>query len=342
MSEFYEGRQFVGMDLHRRRSVLVRMTETGEHLETVRIVNTRDQLAGPSPSGMTGPSPSGMTCDTLHMADRPSYPARLFYRGVYRLAASRIYKKMWKYWYPFMTRGLSDDDVVFINWAYEEEPPMAVPLAPPDEPNRGHIQLYHRTATQADLTGKRVLEVSCGHGGGASYLMRTLNPASYTGLDLNPDGIAFCQKRHDLAGLDFVQGDAEKLPFDDQSFDAVLNVEASHCYPRFPRFLAEVVRVLRPGGHFLYADMRPSNQVAAWESDLCDSPLRQLSQRRINAEILRGMDNRSERSVDLVERHMPSILRTFGREFSGVPGSRLYNELQRGEVTYRMYSFTKD
>ena len=33
MSEFYEGRQFVGMDLHRRRSVLVRMTESGQHLE---------------------------------------------------------------------------------------------------------------------------------------------------------------------------------------------------------------------------------------------------------------------------------------------------------------------
>jgi hypothetical protein len=33
------------MDLHRRRSVLVRMTETGEHLETTRIVNDRDQLA---------------------------------------------------------------------------------------------------------------------------------------------------------------------------------------------------------------------------------------------------------------------------------------------------------
>lgn len=39
MSELYEGRKFVGMGLHRRRSVLVRMTETGEHLETVRILN---------------------------------------------------------------------------------------------------------------------------------------------------------------------------------------------------------------------------------------------------------------------------------------------------------------
>jgi len=45
VSELYSGRQFVGMDLHRRRSVLVRMTESGEHLETVRIVNTADRLA---------------------------------------------------------------------------------------------------------------------------------------------------------------------------------------------------------------------------------------------------------------------------------------------------------
>ena len=44
MSGSYEGRQIVGMDLHRRRSVLVRMTETGEHLETVRISNDPEYL----------------------------------------------------------------------------------------------------------------------------------------------------------------------------------------------------------------------------------------------------------------------------------------------------------
>src|SRR6478609_8500013 len=45
VSEQYEGKQYVGMDLHRRRSVLVRMTEAGERLETVRIVNDPEQLA---------------------------------------------------------------------------------------------------------------------------------------------------------------------------------------------------------------------------------------------------------------------------------------------------------
>jgi transposase len=44
VSEQYAGRQIVGMDLHRRRSVLVRMTETGEHLETVRISNDPEYL----------------------------------------------------------------------------------------------------------------------------------------------------------------------------------------------------------------------------------------------------------------------------------------------------------
>lgn len=44
MSE-YDGKQFVGIDLHRRRSVIVRMTETGQRLETVRILNDADRLA---------------------------------------------------------------------------------------------------------------------------------------------------------------------------------------------------------------------------------------------------------------------------------------------------------
>ena len=182
-----------------------------------------------------------------------------------------------KYLYPRATHRFAAHDVLFFNYGYEEDPPMALPLATSDEPNRICIQLYHRTATQADLSGKRVLEVGCGHGGGASYLMRTLHPASYTGLDLNPAGIAFCRKRHNLAGLDFVQGDAEELPFPDQSFDAVINIESSLHYPRFPRFVAEVARVLCPGGHFLYADYRAPFEIAAWEAALAGAPMRMLS-----------------------------------------------------------------
>jgi SAM-dependent methyltransferase len=246
-----------------------------------------------------------------------------------------------KYFYRIQTRLFAADDVVFLNIGYEEDPPMALPLAECDEPNRFYIQLYHRMATQADIAGRQVLEVGCGHGGGASYLTRTLHPASYTGLDLNRAAIAFCQKRHKLATLNFVSGSAEKLPFPDQSFDAVINLESSAAYPHFYRFLAEVVRVLRPGGHFLYSDLRPRDSVAEWEAALANAPLRMLSQQVINAQVLRGLDKNRHRTLDLVSR-LPSGLQGIGREYSGTEGTAFYRAIERGKYLYRMYCFAKD
>lgn len=269
---------------------------------------------------------------------------RIGSRLIYRVENARLTQKLiWQRQYPALTRRLSADDVLFLNLGYEEDPPMGLPLVAADEPNRFYIQLYHRTATQADLNGAKVLEVSCGHGGGASYLMRTLHPASYTGLDFNPAGIAFCRERHNLPGLDFVQGDAESLPFVDQSFDAVINVEASHCYPRFPRFLAEVARVLRPGGHFLYADLRPRHLIAKWELAIAEAPLTQRCGRVINAEVLRGIEeNPRHWSLNVVDQHRSAVLRRFGRAFAVGQGSPVYRDLQRGDISFRIYYCTKD
>jgi ubiquinone/menaquinone biosynthesis C-methylase UbiE len=245
-----------------------------------------------------------------------------------------------KFLYRYATRRLKADDVMFLNYGYEEDPAMDVPLSASDEPNRFSIQLYHRTASQVDLNGKRVLEVGCGHGGGASYLVRTLHPASYTGLDLNPAGIDFCRNRHKLAGLEFRQGDAEDLPFADQSFDAVINIESSHLYPRFPRFLAEVARVLRPGGHFLYADARPSYDIAAWEEALANAPMRMVSERGINTEVMRGMEKNLEVWQYVIDRVTPVFLRGLVRKLA--PAQRAYEDLQSGGVSeYRMYRFDK-
>jgi ubiquinone/menaquinone biosynthesis C-methylase UbiE len=192
-----------------------------------------------------------------------------------------------------------------------------------------------------DLGGRAVLEVSCGHGGGASYLTRTLRPSRYTGLDLNPTGIRFCQQRHRVEGLSFVRGDAEDLPFPDDNFDAVVNVEASHCYPDFPRFLAQVARVLRRGGHFLYADFRFNDGLATWERALASARLKMRAARAINPEVLRGMDLNSRRSLELLARHLPGFMHPLGRDFAGVQGSRIYAGLQTGQISYRSYCFVK-
>jgi SAM-dependent methyltransferase len=256
----------------------------------------------------------------------------------YFLSFNRLVSKSF---YRLQTHMFATDDVVFLNIGYEEDPPMALPLTNSDEPNRFYIQLYHRTASQADLTGKRVLEVGCGHGGGASYLMRTLRPASYTGLDRNQDAIAFCRRRHNLPNVDFVHGDAEQLPFPDQSFDAVMNVESSGAYPHFSRFLAEVARVLRPGGHFLYTDLRPRSDIADWEEALAGAPMRMISQEDINAQVVRGLEKNSPRMLDLIGR-MPIGLRRIGREYAGMKGTGFYRAMQSGKYPYRVYCFVKD
>ncbi|WP_231987346.1 fatty-acid O-methyltransferase Mtf2 [Mycobacterium sp. 852014-50255_SCH5639931] len=247
-----------------------------------------------------------------------------------------------KFLYRYLTRRLAADDVLFLNYGYEEDPPMGVPLSPSDEPNRYFIQLYHRTATQVNLNGKQVLEVGCGHGGGASYLMRTLHPASYTGLDLNPAGIAFCRERHKLAGLEFMQGDAEDLPFPDQSFDAVINIESSHLYGQFSRFLAEVTRVLRPQGHFLYADFRFTDTIAGWEAELANAPMRTLSQAVINSEVVRGMEKNSQWWVSMIDKVVPPL----AHRFVAPPARQLVWKTQQslqvgGPAEYRIYSFAK-
>jgi SAM-dependent methyltransferase len=251
-------------------------------------------------------------------------------------AAGPVRQAVWRLWYPYLTRRLRRDDVLFLNYAFEEPAHIEVPpLGESDEPNRACIQLYHHVGAQTDLRGKRVLEVSCGHGGGASYLTRTFQPKAYVGLDLNPAGIAFCRERYRVPRLSFVRGDAIRLPFADASVDAVVNVEASHCYPNFPAFLDETARVLVPGGSFLYADFRFSDGLDSWNDSLLNAPLSIVTTRDIGAEVRRGMDRNSARSLNLVNRHLPRFLHGLGRDFAGVQGSRIYRALVAGELRYQ-------
>ena len=258
---------------------------------------------------------------------------------VYSIGAVR--SMLWRLWYPFVTRRLRGEEVLFLNYGFETEPPLGLPLSPADEPSRACIQLYHQVGSQVELAGKHVLEISCGHGGGASYLARTLRPATYTGIDLNPHGIRLCEQRHKVEGLAFFRGDAEALPFASETVDVVINIEASHCYGRFPQFLAEVARVLRPGGHFLYADFRFDSDLPEWELALARSPFEQVKAQVISAEVLRGLDRNAARSQELITRRLPKWLHSLGRDFAGIPGSQVYNALQRGQVVYRSYCYQK-
>ncbi len=138
-----------------------------------------------------------------------------------------------------------------MNYGYvRNEGDPELELKPEDEGNRNLIALYHRVAAAIDLTGKTVLEVGCGRGGGASYVARYLRPARVEGVDISANVVDFCIKRHPIDRLRFRQADAEALIFEDNSFDAILNVESSHCYGSIDRFFGEFFRPRRSTGVF--------------------------------------------------------------------------------------------
>ena len=258
------------------------------------------------------------------------------------LARPYFRQKLWQWWYPYFTRKVKSKGIDFLNYAFEANPPMSLVLEGSDEQNRPNIHLYHHVASYADFKNKKVLEVSCGHGGGASCLTRYLKPTEYTAIDLNPAAIEYCRTRHNVTGLKFVQGDAMNLPFAAESFDIVINVEASHCYPSFSQFLKEVARVLKPGGQFVYADLRYESGVAEWMKELWGEPALHVNQMRlINPEIIRGMELNTPRYTQMVEECLPSYWHKLAFDFAGIKGSRLYRDAQSGELTYRSLQLTK-
>ena len=206
-----------------------------------------------------------------------------------------------------------------------------------DEPDRLYIQLYHHLAQAVDLTGLEVMEVSCGHGGGASYIKRYLQPKSMLGVDLNPRAIDFCRRHHKAKDLTFLQANAESLHFEDQAFDAILNLEASHCYGDMARFLKGVVRLLRPGGYFLFADFRAHADQALLQVQLEQSGLEIVKAENITPNVLKALELASEERVALIRQFAPGLLQSWFKRFAAVKGSSIFNAFQAGEMVYFSY-----
>jgi ubiquinone/menaquinone biosynthesis C-methylase UbiE len=246
-------------------------------------------------------------------------------------------------WFQYLSR--SDKEVImpFMNLGYASLDPNEEPLnlLDRDAAHRYGISLYHHVAGAIDLTERDVLEVGSGRGGGASYVMRYLHPTSVTGVDIVHSAVNFCNSFYHIDGLRFLQGDAESLPFDDKSFDAVINIESSYGYGHIERFLAEVFRVLRPGGYFLYADYRVQGQIAAWRQRILEAGFTVLMDERIGDQVVRALDLDQERKSSLIEQKVPQFLRPSFHYFAASPGSEMYQSLRSGVVDYRSFVLCK-
>jgi len=111
--------------------------------------------------------------------------------------------------------------------------------------------------------GERVLDVACGTGNLAIPAARA--GAKVTGVDIAPNLLEQGRERAAAEGLDctFDEGDAEAMPYDDNSFDTVVTMFGAMFAPRPEVTAKELLRVCRPGGRIAMANWTPSGFTGA-------------------------------------------------------------------------------
>ena len=147
-----------------------------------------------------------------------------------------------------------------VHWGFWADPSRAT--FDDDDYARAAEQLTLELTGLADLKdGQKILDVGCGFGGTVASLNERFQDLDLTGLNIDERQLERARQNVKPIGsnhIDFVQGDACRLPFADASFDRVLAVECIFHFPSRDDFFREVRRVLRPGGTLTLSDFVPS------------------------------------------------------------------------------------
>lgn len=181
-----------------------------------------------------------------------------------------------------------------------------------DSYHPGGTALTRHLADRLALTpGGRVLDVASGRGTTA-LLLADLYGVRADGIDYAPANTALAQGAAEAAGLTdravFATGDAERLPYDDGPFDAVVSECALCTFPDKPRAAAEFARVLKPGGRLGITDVTA-------DTDRLPPELRGLTARIACIADARPLDDYAELlaaaglRVLTTERHDEAIIR---------------------------------
>ena len=121
---------------------------------------------------------------------------------------------------------------------------------------------------------ENLLDVGCGTGPMVELLAAEFPGKRFTGLDLTPRMIEVASAKS-IERARFVVGDAESLPFEDASFDAVICANSFHHYPNPQAFFDEAARVLQPGGKLVLRDYTAATPIL-WLMNHTEMPLANL------------------------------------------------------------------
>ena len=112
------------------------------------------------------------------------------------------------------------------------------------------IEHLHRYFFARSLCrGLDVLDIASGEGYGAAMLAQVAR--SVTGVEISAEAVEHAKSAYDRPNLRYLVGDARRIPLDDQSVDVVVSFETIEHFFEHDEFIAEVRRVLRPGGRFI-------------------------------------------------------------------------------------------
>lgn len=103
-----------------------------------------------------------------------------------------------------------------------------------------------------------VLDVGCGFGGTIANINSRFSPIKLVGLNIDPRQLQIARQQviaQPLNSVEFIEGDACQLPFDDESFDVVLAIESIFHFSNRANFFQQAKRVLRPGGRLVLTDL---------------------------------------------------------------------------------------
>lgn len=243
---------------------------------------------------------------------------------------------LWRYWHAKMIGWDTDYQALkFMNYGYAPIDAPDLDLQPEDQHERFGAHLYHIAVSHVDVSDTEILEVSSGRGGGASYIARYLKPRRYVGLDISDKNVEACSRIYGEQGnLSFVEGQAESLPFPDDSFDHVVSVEASRAYGDIMAFFAEVRRVLRPGGTFLLTDMRWHEDMVVLKQQIQEAGFEIETEVNIAPNVVRALERDNERKVELMKKRVPKMFLSAFSEFAGTIGSDRYAAFADGRMNY--------
>lgn len=266
--------------------------------------------------------------------------AKIFFAIIRNPWGRRI---VWKKFYQTLASKIPVENWHFMNYGYSkmaEEETLILPEK--EELHRYPLQMYHFLAVKTDLKGKDVLEVSSGRGGGSRYIAQYLGPKTMTGLDIADKAVAFANTQHKSENLKYVAGNAEKLPFAANSFDAIINVESCHTYGSVPRFLNEVKRVLRPGGLLLLVDIRDKAGMDLLNQEFLQSGLEKLEEEDISSNVVGAIRAESDVKVKRIKEFVPPKYQGMFSEFAGVAGSGVHRQLETGALVYHRFVLRKN